>query len=111
MESEINKQIRDVLDTYGVAFRDAETRNGLNLTGALSKVFWDNRKEHYSRVLSMVDSHGFMEFLLGNMEYKEIKKPTITEKCSHEWTEVEGNGDVNEQCMSCMALREWRFQK
>ena len=71
MPSEINKQIRDVLDTYGVAFRDEETRNGLNLTGALSKVFWNNREEHYSRVLSMINSHGFLQLLLGNKEYKD----------------------------------------
>jgi hypothetical protein len=59
----------------------------------------------------MVDSHGFMQFLMGEMEYREIKKPTITEKCSHEWTEVEGDGHYNEQCMNCKALREWKFQK
>jgi hypothetical protein len=111
MESEINKQIRDVLDKYCVHFQDTVLRDELNLTGALAKVFWDNRKEHYARVLSMVNSHGFMQFLMGEYEYKEIKKPTIAEKCSHEWTEVEGNGDVNEQCMSCKALREWKFQK
>ena len=72
MESEINRAIRDVLDTYGIAFRDEETRDGLNLTGALSKVFWDNRKEHYSRVLSMINCHGFLEHLMGNNEYKDI---------------------------------------
>ena len=74
MESEINKQIRDVLDKYGVMFSDSETFDELNITGALSKVFWDNREEHYSRVLSMINSHGFIEFLMGRKEYKDVDK-------------------------------------
>jgi hypothetical protein len=114
MESEINKQIRQILEDYGINPLTKKTSNevlSFNILGALSNCLWDNRKEHYSRVLSMVNSHGFMEYLMGNMTYQEIKKPTIPEECSHEWREVEGNGDWNEQCMTCKALRTWKFQK
>ena len=111
MESEINKQIRETLESFGVDADSLGIKENLNLLGALASCFYNNRKEHYARVLSMVDSHGFMQFLMGEMEYREIKKPTITEKCSHEWTEVEGDGHYNEQCMNCKALREWKFQK
>jgi hypothetical protein len=113
MESEINKQIRQILEDYGINPLTQKTSNevlSLNILGALSNVFWLNRKEHYARVLSMLNTHGFMEYLMGNMTYQEIKKPTIAEKCSHEWIEIEGSADYNEQCMSCNALRNWKFK-
>jgi hypothetical protein len=111
MESEINKQIRQILEDYGINPLTQKTSNevlSLNILGALSNVFWLNRKEHYARVLSMLNTHDFMEYLMGNMTYQEIKKPTIAEKCSHEWREIEGSADYNEQCMFCNALRNWK---
>lgn len=38
MESETNRKIRETLEKFGVASRDNEVRDGLNLIGSLSRI-------------------------------------------------------------------------
>jgi hypothetical protein len=70
MESETNKIIREKLEELGL---DTNKLYGdFTLVGHISKLFYGNlRREHYQRMASMVNSHGFIGYLMGEYELKD----------------------------------------
>lgn len=73
MESEINKAIREKLEELGLDTK--KVYGEYTLGGHLSGLFWDFREEHYLRMASIINSNGFIEFLMGRKEYKDVDKP------------------------------------
>lgn len=69
MESETNKAIREKLEELGI---DPYKIHGeFAIIGHLSKLFYDLRQEHYERMASIINSYGFIQFLMGEKEYKD----------------------------------------
>lgn len=69
MESETNKKIREKLEELGI--NPYEMHGDYAIIGHLSLLFYKLRIEHYKRMAAVIDSHGFMEFLMGRKEYKD----------------------------------------
>ena len=69
MESETNRAIREKLESLNL---DTEkVYDNYTLVGHISKLFYELRLEHYQRMASMINSHGFMELLMGRKEYRD----------------------------------------
>jgi hypothetical protein len=66
MEPEINQAIREKLEELGIDTK--KVYGEYTLVGHLVGVFYEHRKEHYERMASMVNSHGFIGYLMG--EYR-----------------------------------------